>query len=327
MGIPILTPTWLVLRVLPAGLAYRIVHSTPESLARVAAKLEGRPVYPGRERILVKGLGVEVDNLLGIAAGFDKDAKLAWLAWALGAGFHVIGSVLPHPHTGANRKVVARLGNATVNRLGLPSEGATRVASRLAKSKPPSLPIAISVASLDVEGYSLATSTLAPHADWIEVNISCPNTAEHRSFEDPDLALKACQEAYRAAGGKPILLKLPPLKSRDATWTYADIARECGASGVVASNTLRIRYRGVEAGMGGAPLYPIVKSMVSWLRERLPEDSIVVTVGGIDNEDKALELLDLGANLIEVISALLLHGPARFRKIARATREWALRNL
>lgn len=327
MGIPLLTPAWFVLRTLSADFAYRIVHSTPASLVRLVARLEGRPIYLSGERIPIKGLGVEVENLLGIAAGFDKDAKLTWLAWALGAGFHVVGSVLPHPHKGAKKKVVARLRNSTINRLGLPSEGAIRVASRLAKAKPPSIPIAVSVASLNVEGYSLATSILAPHADWVEVNISCPNTAEHRSFEDPDLALKACREARGAADGKPILLKIPPLKSRDDTWIYADVARECGASGVVASNTLRTRYKGLEAGLGGAPLYPIVKSMVSWLRERLPEGSIVVAVGGIDDEFKAVELLDLGANLLETISTLLLYGPAKFRKIAKATIEWASRNL
>lgn len=327
MRVPLLTPIWIALRALPAGLAYRIVHSTPERVARLAAKLEGRPAWCCGERVLVKSLGVEVENLLGVAAGFDKDAKLAWIAWALGAGFHVVGSVLPHRHGGADRKIVARLNGSTINRLGLPSEGAARVASRLAKSRPPGLPLAVSVASLDVNGYSLAAGALAPHADWIEVNISCPNTVEHRSFEDPDLALRACREARRAAGGKPVLIKIPPQRSRDGTWSYADVARECGAAGVVASNTMKVVFRGVEAGMGGAPLYPIVKNMVSWLRERLPTRSVIVAVGGIDGPEKAVELLDLGANLLETVSTLLLYGPARFREIARATARWASRNL
>ncbi|WP_460124060.1 beta/alpha barrel domain-containing protein [Stetteria hydrogenophila] len=309
-------------------MASRAVHSAPEPLARLAARIEGRRPQWGGGCVEVKRLGVCVENLAGIAAGFDKDAKLAWVAWALGAGFHVVGSVLPHPHKGAERKVMARLGGeATVNRLGLPSEGAARVAGRLSKRRPPGMPVAANVASLTLDGYASVTEALAPVVDWFEVNVSCPNVEEHRRMEEPDLAREACRRAAEAAGGRPVLLKIPPVTGRDEAWTYADVARECGAAGVVAANTLRVQYKGVNAGLGGAPLYPIVKSMVKWLGERLPSGSVIVAVGGVDSGEKAVELLSLGASLVEVITALFLHGPARFRSIATATRAWAMRNL
>ena len=327
MRLPLVTASWRLLRLLPAPAAYRLVHSTPTPLATAAARLEGRPPGVDGGPFRVAPLGVSLPNLLGVAAGFDKDARLVWVAWALGAGFHVVGSVLPRPHRGARVKLVARLpGGGTLNRLGLPSEGAARVAARLASTpRPPGMGLAASVAALEPEGYPAAASRVSLHVDWVEVNVSCPNTREHRSFEEPGLAREACRAAARASA-RPVLLKIPPPGSRDDAWAYADAARECGAAGVVASNTLRVRLPGgLEAGLGGPRLYPITLRAVAWLRERLPSSMAVVAVGGVATPGRAVRLLEEGADLVEAASALLTRGPRAFAEIARATAMWASR--
>ncbi len=327
MRLPLITASWAALRRLPAPLAYALVHSTPAPLALATARLEGRPPGVDGGPFRVRPLGVSLPNLLGVAAGFDKDGKLAWIAWSLGAGFHVVGSVLPHRHGGAKVRVVARLpGGGTLNRLGLPSEGAEKVASRLASTpRPPLMALAASVAALEPGGYPAAASKLSPHVDWIEVNISCPNTREHRTFEEPGSARRVCKDVARASR-RPVLLKIPPPRGRDEAWAYADAARECGAAGVVASNTLRVRLPGgLEAGLGGPALYPLTIRAVSWLRERLPDSMVVVAVGGVSRPAQAVRLLEEGASLVEAASALLTRGPRAFAELAAATARWASR--
>jgi len=297
---------WSLLRSLSPMTAWRILHSLPTWMLDWVAEREGRS--PDNPSLELEGMGVRVPNPIGTAAGFDKDGRLLKVAWSMGVGFHVIGSVLPEPHKGVKPKLLVRLPDgSTINRLGLPSKGVERTLKIIDKRRPKGLPIVISLASLTPEGYGEVYRKMEEVADWFEMNVSCPNVREHTTFEDPDAIREACN--YLRPLTKPVLLKIPPTAERDRILQYVDVARECGFRGIVATNTKKIVYEGVEAGLGGPRLYPIVKRAVSIIREVSPEDFVIVAVGGIDSGEKVLEVMERGANLVEVFSALIHAGP------------------
>jgi dihydroorotate dehydrogenase len=302
----ILTIAWRLLRALPPMAAWRLLHSAPTPVLDLLARLAGRPPEPpGLETRI---FGLPLPHPVGVAAGFDKDARLALVAASMGAGFHVVGSVLPRPSRGVEPKILARLPDGgTVNRLGLPSPGAERVAARLRRVRGRlAIPLAVSIAAHTPEGYAEAYRSLAGLADWVEVNISCPNV-EGASFEDPEVASSICDHLKPTL--KPALLKIPPTRDDNLLSAYLDLVRDCGFSGLVAGNTLRITYRGVNAGLGGPSLYPTTLYMVRRIREMAGGGLVVIGVGGVDTGLKALELLDAGANAVEVLSAIIHRGP------------------
>ena len=292
---------WGLLHRLPPSIAYRLVHSTPAWLSRLLARASHAPRPRGDYRFL----GLRLPSPIGLAAGLDKDGNLTWTSWALGFGFSVVGSVLPRRHPGAPDKILVRLPDGhLVNRLGLPSQGAPRVAGRL-RRRPPGMPLAVSIAGLAPGDYVEAYRILAPLADWVEVNISCPNTVEHGTFEDPEWARRILGSLARLEPRRPLLLKIPRTTDRDQLQAYADVVRETGAAGIVAANTLKTRIRGVQAGLSGPSLYESTKKMVEALRGMLPGDRVVVAVGGVDEPRKAQELLDHGADAVEILTVLL----------------------
>ncbi len=305
---------------MPPYTAYRIVHSVPHWLARLAARIDGRRRYSAPTVFQ----GVPLENPVGLAAGLDKDGDLLWVSWSLGFGFTVVGSVLPRRHQGARVKVLERLPDGgLVNRLGLPSKGAVYAAKRL-ESRPEGLGVAVNIAALEPEGYPAVYERVAPLADWVEVNISCPNTREHGTFERPEWARRILHMVTGLDPARPVLVKLPPVEDKDIVLEYVDAVRESGASGVVASNTIKVDWRGEQAGLSGPRLYPIVKQMVRVAREHLPTGYSVVAVGGIDSPDKALELLEEGADLVELLTSLLYHGPGRVWEILEGVaRRWS----
>ena len=312
MGIAVTSShiAWRILRSIPPLTAWSLLHHTPAKLVEIMARMGGR------EEVLIPTvfLGYKLEIPLGIAAGFDKDPSLTWLVWSLGFGFHVVGSVLARPNPGIEPKMLVRLpSGATINRLGLPSQGPTPVARKLSR-RPPRLHIAISIAGFSIRDYLITYKILEPYADWFEINISCPNVEEHRSFEEPEIAAKLCKRLRRIAR-KPLLLKIPPTTSRDTLWAYVDVVNECGIEGIVAANTLRVNIDGMNAGLGGPPLYPITLYMVRSLRELLPSHRVIVASGGVDRVEKALQLLSEGANLVELLSLLVQKGPYTVSKI------------
>ncbi len=304
---------WRILHSMSPMRAWRILHSTPAWLLDAIARASGRPPPPGLDGEI---LGRRVESLVGIAAGLDKDARLLWVAWAMGAGFHVVGSVLPEPYEGVEPKILVRLPDGgTLNRLGLPSPGPGPVVERLSGERPPGMPVAVNVAAFTPEGYGRVYRAVEPVADWVEVNISCPNVEAHRSFEDPEVASAICD--HLRPRGKPVLLKIPPTLDERRLEGYLDLARSCGFSGIVAGNTLRVRVDGYNAGLGGPRLFPVTLRMVRLLRSWSPRGFTIIAVGGISDGARALEALEAGANAVEVLSAVIHRGPMAPWLIAR----------
>ncbi len=304
--------TWWLLRHMPPKLAYKIVHSTPYTLVKLFSSKHGEP-----EEYTTEFRGIRLRNPVGLAAGLDKDGDLIWLAYKLGFGFTVVGSVLPDKHDGAEKKILKRLPNGSlVNRLGLPSKGVDYVITRL-KDKPP-MSVAVNIASLTLDGYRKVYTRIYDYADWIEVNVSCPNTEAHGTFEQPEWVERIIKTL--PLGEKPVLVKLPPVSDRDLILEYAEIIKKTGVDGAVISNTRKVKVKGLQAGLSGNDLYPIMINMLKRMRELLPDGKSLVAVGGITTADRAIEALQY-ADLIEVLTALLYYGPSRVKEIiAEATK-------
>jgi len=297
---------WRILYKAPPIYAWRLLHGIRPEVLDIVGFVHGRP--NGNNIYNRLFLGYRLENPIGIAAGLDKDASLMWIAWAMGAGFHVVGSVLPHPYSGVEPKVLVRLPNGgTINRLGLPSKGVDYVVDRLKYSKPPGMPIAVSIASFTPKGYRIVYDKISPYSSWVEVNISCPNVEDHSTFEDPNSIYTIC--SYLKQDRTPILLKIPHVRDEDILLEYLKVAVDCGYSGIVAGNTMKINYGGVNAGLGGPSLFKYTVNMVRTLRLRAPEGFKIIGVGGVDSGYRVRTLLDAGADLVEVLSAVINRGP------------------
>ena len=296
---------WKFLHGMPPIISWKLLHGIPHAILNAPLRLGKRPQLPV---IKTDFLGYTLNSPIGIAAGIDKDASLARVAWLSGAGFHVVGSVLPHKFKGVDPKILLRLEEkGTVNRLGLPSPGFTQVLKRIYSIDTPGMPIAVSIAALTFKGFGDVYREVKHMASWIELNISCPNVEAHGTFEDPDFIPNIC--TYMKPIDKPVLLKIPRTLNTKMIKRYVDASLECGFSGIVAANTLKVRIRGYNAGYGGPLLFKSTIQMIRIIRSYAPEDFKIVASGGIDSGAKALIALNEGASLVEILSALINRGP------------------
>ena len=285
-------------------------------------------------------------NPVGLAAGFDKNAKLLPFWEALGFGFVEIGSVTALSSKGNPRPRLFRLPDdqAVINRMGLPNQGAMRVARRIERVRNRCrYPIGISIAKTHQAGiagaaavrdYCQSFAYLAPLADYVALNISCPNTADGKTFEDPaslDRLLAAIfREHSRLRRRPPIFVKIsPPTSARVVYDSQVEeilaVGRAHGIRGYIAANTapdregLRSPANAVAAagsgGLSGSPLRPRTLRLVRYLFRRLGRETPVIGVGGIDSAKSAYRLMRAGASLVQCYTALIYQGPTIVRAI------------
>ncbi len=283
---------------------------------------------------------------VGLAAGFDKNASLAAFWHALGFGFAEIGSVTAWPSRGNPRPRAFRLieDEALVNRMGLNNKGVRNIARRLRLTAPRSrIPLGINIASTHgralagnsaVEDFRLSFKTIADQGAYVALNISCPNTPDGKTFEDPgslEILLKAIMEQRReSAPDAPVLLKLPPPVSDQIVFDsglqdIVRLAREYGVTGFVAANTAPDR-EGLAAqpdrlaaigrgGLSGRPLESRATHLVRHLY-RLTEGAMpIIGVGGVFSAEDAYRKIRAGASLVQLYTALVYRGPDVVREI------------
>ncbi|MEC8496010.1 MAG: quinone-dependent dihydroorotate dehydrogenase, partial [Planctomycetota bacterium] len=238
---------------------------------------------------------------------------------------------------------------ALVNRLGLGNEGAAAIARRIGgMRRPPGFPIGINVvkthdpAIIGAEGlddFACAARTMLPHADFLVLNVSCPNTAEGKTFEDPaslaELLDRVMAERAALRSEVPVLVKLSPPAPLDAEGAFdtsaldelMDLALERGVAGFVATNTASDRAglstptARLEAighgGLSGAPIRARALAMTRHRRRRLEGRAAIVGVGGIDTPEAAYERICAGADLVELYTGLVYAGPGLVGEAAR----------
>ena len=295
------------------------------------------PEYPAALRRTAFGL--DFPTPLGLAAGLDKGATLLPLWKALGFGHVEIGTVTPRPQPGNPKPRLFRFPEAglILNRMGFNSEGAEVVAGRL-RRRPAGLIVGGNLGknketpeAQAPDDYRAAFRLIAPHVDYIALNVSSPNTPGLRNLQAPE-ALKpllAGMLHLRQELGlerQPLLLKLAPDLAPEDLDAIVEVAVASGISGLIATNTtldrgvveepLRTLVESKGAGgLSGVPLKAkareVRRRLLATLRGRLP----LVASGGLGSPEDIRGALDDGAALAQIYSALIFEGPALIRHI------------
>jgi dihydroorotate dehydrogenase len=284
-------------------------------------------------------MGLEFPELLGLAAGFDKNGVGIDALANLGFGFVEIGTVTGEPQPGNPKPRMARLpaDRAVVNRMGFNNDGAEAVARRLAArrfdrtGRRAGVPLGINIGKTKavpeeyaVRDYEKSTSLLTPYADYLVVNVSSPNTPGLRDLQAVD-RLEPLLRAVRSRADDlsdrhvPLLVKIAPDLSDDDVLAVADLAGSLGLDGIVATNTTISRdgltstpdqvAAAGDGGLSGRPLRARATEVLRLLRERVGRDMVLIGVGGISTPEDAAERLSAGADLLQAYTAFIYGGP------------------
>jgi dihydroorotate dehydrogenase len=284
------------------------------------------------EKLAVNLFGLTFKNPVGLAAGFDKDARFFSEMGALGFGFVEIGTVTPLPQEGNPKPRLFRLksDSAIINRMGFNNEGVAAVAKRLAKRKiSDNLIIGGNIGKNKWtpnekanEDYIKVFKELYPFVDYFAVNVSSPNTENLRALQDKEPLLKLLGELKRLnielQSPKPILLKIAPDLSNDQLDDIVEIALSLPLDGIIATNTTISRQGLItsqevvsEIGAGGLSGKPLTKrstEVIRYLNQKLGGVIPIIGVGGIHSTEDALEKLAAGASLIQLYTGFIYEG-------------------
>lgn len=292
--------------------------------------------HPSLQRTL---WGITFPNPVGLAAGFDKDAKYTDELACLGFGFVEIGTVTPKAQPGNPQPRLFRLpaDQALINRMGFNNEGAAAAAQRL-KERHQHIVIGGNIGKNKVtpneeaiNDYEACFKELYDVVDYFVVNVSSPNTPGLRELQDKEPLmhiLNRLQELNKQLGkNKPILLKIAPDLTYEQLDDIVDIVNLTGIQGLVATNTtidrshLKTAAGDVEqigaGGLSGKPLRERATEVIRYIHERSNGKIPVIAVGGIFTAEDAIEKLKAGAVLVQVYTGFIYEGPAIASNICR----------
>jgi dihydroorotate dehydrogenase len=284
--------------------------------------------------------GLKFENPVGLAAGFDKDAKLFDELASFGFGFVEIGTVTPLPQDGNPKPRLFRLkeDNALINRMGFNNEGIEGAVARLRRKKS-NIIIGGNIGKNKltpndkaVDDYEICFEKLFPYVDYFVVNVSSPNTPGLRDLQEKE-PLTALLNSLQKLNNqkekrKPILLKIAPDLSNEQLDDIIAIVADTKIDGVVATNTtigrkgLKTDKTKVEAigngGLSGKPVKAMSTEVIKYLADKSNRAFPIIGVGGIHSAEDALEKLEAGATLVQVFTGFIYEGPALITRINKA---------
>ena len=320
-----------------------LFHLDPESAhEKILALLARMPVFMPRNHggKPVELMGLTFPNRLGLAAGLDKNGVAVSAFDRAGFGFIEVGTVTPRPQPGNPRPRLFRLPefDAIINRMGFNNLGIDALTARLAATPKPRALLGINLgknkdtpneAALD--DYRVGLQKAWAHADYLAINISSPNTAGLRNLQhgaalrDLLAGIKAEQQrlADETARRVPIVVKIAPDLDDVALHATLDTIAEAGMDGIIATNTTldksavaSHRYGGEQGGLSGAPLTAASTAIVKKIRAHLPQMALIAA-GGVMRAADMQAKLDAGADLVQIYSGLIYHGPQLVRDCLR----------
>ncbi|MDF0715902.1 quinone-dependent dihydroorotate dehydrogenase [Muricauda sp. 334s03] len=289
--------------------------------------------------------GVKFKNPVGLAAGFDKDAKLYNEFSDFGFGFVEIGTVTPKPQPGNPKKRLFRLKDdkAIINRMGFNNKGVFEAVEQLKKKHRVIVGGNIGKNKVTpneaaIKDYLICFEALFEHVDYFVVNVSSPNTPGLRELQDREpltkLLKKLKSQNKKLAKSfkqkeKPILLKIAPDLTDDQLLDIIEIVADTKIDGVIATNTT-IERKGLKShlilseekgGLSGKPLTERSTEVIRFLSENSRKAFPIIGVGGIHSAEDALEKLEAGADLVQLYTGFIYEGPGLIKKINKAILE------
>ena len=300
--------------------------------------LAGRDGAADDPALATEALGLSFRNPIGLAAGFDKDAAAVLPLLRLGFGLVEAGTVTPLPQPGNPRPRLFRLpeDQAVINRMGFNNGGLDAFRARLAALPRPLPGVLGANIGINKEGadplrdYPALYAAVAPHADYVVVNVSSPNTPGLRDLQG-EAALAGILSAIAATRAgltgprPPLLLKIAPDLAEDALPAVVEACVAHGVQGLIVSNTtvarpdtLRSAHRAQAGGLSGAPLFErstaMLRAAATLARGR---GLVLVGAGGVSSGEQALAKIRAGASLVQLYSAFAYEGPAVVGRIRR----------
>ena len=315
------------------------------ALGPMLSRLRGVPAPPD-PALGATVCGIPFPTPVGLAGGFDKAGRALWAWPALGFGFVEVGTVTARPQPGNPRPRVFRLAEdeALINRLGFNSPGADAVAARLAAVRhfgPFPVPIGVNIGKSAavpheevLEDHLLSLERLHPHADFLVVNVSSPNTPGLRGLQERSVLvplLEGLSRRNRSLGEKPLFVKLAPdLREPELEELAGAVIGR--AHGIVATNTT-IRRNGLwgaarteMGGLSGRPLRAqatqVIRALWRLTRGRVP----IIGVGGVFTAEDAYAKIKAGATLVELYTGFVYGGPGTPRRIRAGLRRLLARD-
>jgi dihydroorotate dehydrogenase len=321
------------LRRVPAETAHEVALRAIMVTGRVpgAAPLLNRWLGPRDPELRVRALGLDFPGPLGLAAGFDKDARGAAVLGAIGFGFVEVGTVTAQAQPGNPKPRLFRLmaDRAIVNRMGFNNHGAAAAAARLrghhgivgvniGKTK---------VATDEIADYVASARAVRDVADYVVVNVSSPNTPGLRDLQAADRLGPLLAAVRKELGAVPLLVKIAPDLADEDVDAVADLAVELGLDGIIATNTTIGRdglktgpdevARAGAGGLSGPPLKERSLRVLRRLHERAGDRLVLIAAGGIDTPEDAWERLRAGATLVQAYTGFVYGGPFWPRRVNR----------
>jgi dihydroorotate dehydrogenase len=292
--------------------------------------------------------GLKFPNRVGLAAGLDKNARCIDAFAAMGFGFAEVGTVTPKGQPGNPKPRMFRLPqkHALINRLGFNNEGLDAFLANVQRAKfrqkARGLPMLLGLnigknAATPIEratdDYLIALAGVYPHADYVTVNISSPNTKNLRALQSDEAldallsAVAARREELAAQHGKsvPVFVKIAPDLTAEQVDVIAATLKRHAMDGVVATNTTisREAVAGLEhadeaGGLSGAPVFEASNAVIRQLRAALGQGFPIIGVGGILSARDAVAKIEAGADVVQIYTGLIYKGPALAREAAEA---------
>ncbi len=286
--------------------------------------------------------GLDFNNPMGLAAGFDKDGVAAGIWGSLGFGFAELGTVTLHPQPGNSQPRLFRLlsDEAVLNRMGFNNQGAKALAMRLQSREGkilPSIPIGINLGKSKItpleeaaDDYLESFKVLKDWGDYFVVNVSSPNTPGLRSLQDAEKMSKILNSLQQEnLGQKPLLVKIAPDLEDEAIGDILALAKTYQLAGIIATNTT-IRREGLTTkviaktgkpvteeagGISGKPLQKRSTEVIRLIWQKTQGQLPIIGVGGVFTAEDAWEKITAGASLVQVYTGWVYEGPEMIRNI------------